>query len=1391
MIPLTRHPGRFRLARAGIHQVWQYDDEFSFGDGRLLLRGKNGAGKSKALEILLPFLLDGDTRRIDASGGGKTSLKWLMLDGWSGGINRLGYLWAEFTRTDDDGEPHRLTVGAAIRASTSTGDARAEFFVTTREVGDELPLHDPARRPSREKARELIGHDNWYERPADYRARVARELFGLTDLARYRNLVHLLYGLRRPTIGDRIESGELVKVLSDALPPLDDDVIDKVAHNLDDLDSVREELARLEKTNAALAAFLKSYRGYLHGVLRSRVGQVTAALGDLSRKRRKAGDGERIVATLKSRESAAENKATVLETARAEADADLRALRDSDAYRALRDLRDKRETLLAITENAGTAWGAAVSARDSEVTAARRLRDETTSIGREISGLRGALRTARRAARTCGVDEALLAEVPAIQADVLSAPVPEQLTDPDGAVLDVVRPGAETIGEEIAGGLDRWRAQLTESDTVLKGRLRAATALDDRLREVAAAEQKANGLRDHADRLDGQLGDARQRAGQRGADLVRESERYAAGVALWAARLPAPASVLAAVEMPDDPELPAADRALDRDVPDAVARTAHEIADPVLRACERERDEIREREVTIGWELESAQAEKRKWERQTDPEPPRSRYSSAGRMPGTGAPLFLLADFREPVPDADRAGVEAALEASGLLAAWASADGTLLAADTRDVILRDGDPAAGASLADVLRPVPGHGVGEAALERLLRGIGLAGSDGGAEPAARTWVARDGRYRLDVIRGAHGKDRAEYIGAAVRAVTRQRHIDELTERIGELENALDAAVAAREEVEGLRDALRAALREVPKGRGLTEAWTGYDHALGEVTRLSADLLAARRKAEEATATAVSLRTRTVAQATSDGLPADREQLGVLRQELSGLRKEIEAMGTGAGRVLARLGFLTGARTSWEQARQARTEAESRYADAYRKLTGARRELALLQSTVGATEQALMAREDDAQSRFNAAERELPQVRAERDSVHDDRVKAESDRDRLIDELAGQERSVVAGGAALRRPLGLPGLPLAAGLAGIDALTDRYDEAQDGDVRARITALRGLAEDIGAMLGPVSADVSSSLIIRRSEEMRDGLAGGYDAEGTEDDGIKRYVLRDDTGTHDVAVVGERIGSAAEAARNRLSAREQEVFETYLLGELGDHLSRQVLAARNLVDGMNDTLDQVRSSHGIGVRLQWDLPRDGDTGIRAAVTLLRQPSALRTRDQSAQLRDALRRRIEEARRADPSAGYAVHLRAALDYREWFEFKVKVTDEAHPDRERVLSRRTALSQGEMRVVAYLVLFATAAAHFTSVAATAPQAPRLILLDDAFAKVDEPTHGRLLGLLVELDLDFIITSERLWGCFPTVPSLHIYECLRDPGARGVATVHFTWDGRHKRLVSV
>ena len=78
---------RFRLSRAGVFNVWQYDEQvFEFADGRLLLRGTNGAGKSKTLEMLLPFVLDGDAGSMDATGRRGSGLIWLMSEGISLGI---------------------------------------------------------------------------------------------------------------------------------------------------------------------------------------------------------------------------------------------------------------------------------------------------------------------------------------------------------------------------------------------------------------------------------------------------------------------------------------------------------------------------------------------------------------------------------------------------------------------------------------------------------------------------------------------------------------------------------------------------------------------------------------------------------------------------------------------------------------------------------------------------------------------------------------------------------------------------------------------------------------------------------------------------------------------------------------------------------------------------------------------------------------------------------------------------------------------------------------------------------------------------------------------------------------------------------------------------------
>ncbi|MEU1907429.1 hypothetical protein [Streptomyces hygroscopicus] len=91
---------------------------------------------------------------------------------------------------------------------------------------------------------------------------------------------------------------------------------------------------------------------------------------------------------------------------------------------------------------------------------------------------------------------------------------------------------------------------------------------------------------------------------------------------------------------------------------------------------------------------------------QQGPQPPHTRTPGLrDRTPG--APLWRLVDFHDHVTPDERAGLEAALEASGLLDAWVCPDGTLLEASGHDVLLSPPPshaPRAGAALGDALRP---------------------------------------------------------------------------------------------------------------------------------------------------------------------------------------------------------------------------------------------------------------------------------------------------------------------------------------------------------------------------------------------------------------------------------------------------------------------------------------------------------------------------------------------------------------------------------------------------------------------------------------------------------------------------------------------------------------
>lgn len=274
---------RWAPTRAGILNVWLYYDEiFKFHKGRLLLHGPNGIGKSKALELLLPFLFDASLRanRLSTFGIGERTMHWNLMGDGAAGSTRVGYVWLEFKLGEE-----WFTCGARLQASTHTKTVHVDYFTTSRRVSVDLPLFTAAGQPLTKAglADALGDRGDLHPTSAEYRTAVRTKLFpGLTE-QRYDALITALLQLRQPKLSQRLDPGLLSTLLSHALPPFGEGEIAELAEGFERLDRQREHLRLLDAEVDAARRLATQQRGYAMRVLRASAANLISATSDLTR----------------------------------------------------------------------------------------------------------------------------------------------------------------------------------------------------------------------------------------------------------------------------------------------------------------------------------------------------------------------------------------------------------------------------------------------------------------------------------------------------------------------------------------------------------------------------------------------------------------------------------------------------------------------------------------------------------------------------------------------------------------------------------------------------------------------------------------------------------------------------------------------------------------------------------------------------------------------------------------------------------------------------------------------------------------------------------------------------------------------------------------------------
>ena len=264
----------------------------------------------------------------------------------------------------------------------------------------------------------------------------------------------------------------------------------------------------------------------------------------------------------------------------------------------------------------------------------------------------------------------------------------------------------------------------------------------------------------------------------------------------------------------------------------------------------------------------------------------------------------------------------------------------------------------------------------------------------------------------------------------------------------------------------------------------------------------------------------------------------------------------------------------------------------------------------------------------------------------------------------------------------------------------------------------------------------------------------------------------------------LLAEEIGQRREL----LTANERKLLENHLQAEVASKIQQMLQDAERHVAEINAELDKRPTSTGVRFRLVWEALAEGSDGApvgleAARKRLLNTSTDAWSGDDRRVVGDMLQSRIAAERmRADSEGGGSLleTLSRALDYRRWHRFRVERWQDGSWRR---LSGPA--SSGERALGLTVPLFAAVASHYSH--GGYHDAPRLVLLDEAFAGIDREARAHCMALIREFDLDFVMTSESEWGCYAELPGVSICHLLRREGIDAVHVSRWTWDGRARR----
>jgi hypothetical protein len=286
---------KWQLHRAGLLNFWYYDeDEFQFADGKLLLRGNNGSGKSVTMQSFIPILLDGrkSPDRLDPFGSKARRMEDYLL-GEKGVVDReerTGYLYLEYKK---EGLEQYLTTGIGLRAKRGSAMNFWGFVILdNRRIGKDFLLYKKERSLGKEEKvpltrveleNRLADGGRVVRTSKEYMNLVNKHIFGFENITDFEELIKLLIQLRSPKLSKDFRPTVIYEILNESLPGLSEDELRPLSETIENMDQIQQQIEQLDREQKSLQRLCKQYNDYNQMILLEKARGFLNIHADLNR----------------------------------------------------------------------------------------------------------------------------------------------------------------------------------------------------------------------------------------------------------------------------------------------------------------------------------------------------------------------------------------------------------------------------------------------------------------------------------------------------------------------------------------------------------------------------------------------------------------------------------------------------------------------------------------------------------------------------------------------------------------------------------------------------------------------------------------------------------------------------------------------------------------------------------------------------------------------------------------------------------------------------------------------------------------------------------------------------------------------------------------------------